>query len=250
MASFYKYHGAGNDFIIFQSEEELQNFPSRVQSLCHRNFGIGADGVIWVSKLEEDRIKMIYHNADGHQGSFCGNGARCAISFAYSKSWCRNQGELIFGNQERSFIVHNEHWISVEFPVHDPLQNWGKGFFIDTGSPHLVLETDIAQLSQMDLNTVALPYRHHQDFIDRGGVNVNFFAIDNDQVKMRTFERGVEAETLACGTGAVAVGITVMKKKMGGSSVKITAAGGQLEISKKENYWLTGPAKKVFTGSI
>ena len=252
LSDFEKYHGAGNDFIILSGNEDLQKDPNKVYKLCERRFGIGADGMIWVSTKGDNNIEMVYHNADGHRGSFCGNGARCAIAYAYEKEWCQEEGKLIFDGKARDFKVIRKDLIAVEFPIQTQVKRWHDGYFINTGSPHLIFQVDRNELESMNIQGTAHPFRHHSDFVKIGGTNVNFFSVDGEEIIMRTFERGVEAETHACGTGAMAVGIVAMNEIDLPTSdrVRIQAKGGLLEVSNLGNYWLTGPAEAVFGGKL
>lgn len=251
---FEKYQATGNDFVIIDNRKEI--FPKTEQSLiariCHRQFGIGADGLILIEDTPEANFAMLYFNADGAPGSFCGNGSRAATRYAASLGLINKAGNLLaFDGLHKAEIDKNV----IKMSMAD-VQNGSKslnGTFIDTGSPHYVeFRKD---LNSLDVFTEGKNLRQHEQF-KPGGANINFVEIKTPTaIKVRTFERGVENETLSCGTGVTASAM-VMAREFGNHTISIETLGGKLKIQfvKAENgfknVFLIGPAKKVFSGTI
>jgi diaminopimelate epimerase len=253
---FYKYQGTGNDFILIDNRD--LHFPSAdynlIQKLCHRQFGIGADGLMLLERSEQADFKMIYYNADGKIGSMCGNGGRCIVNFAHQLDLIQN--ETCFEAPDglhRAQVKNN--WVTLEMTDVLDLKVHKNHVFLDTGSPHHVCfktnveDTDVYQEGKMIRNSA--PYFEE-------GTNVNFVEIIGpNELKVRTFERGVENETLSCGTGVTASAISAAHLKHTKSlPIKIQTLGGNLEInfiqdSEKNQYrniTLSGPATFVFKG--
>ena len=255
---FFKYQGTGNDFVIIDNRTLfLDKNIIDVASICDRKFGIGADGLILIQNHKDYDFEMIYFNADGTQ-SFCGNGSRCAVSFA-------NKLNII--NSETSFLsTDGEHKSNIsnglsQLQRHD-VDNIEIGenyYHLNTGSPHYVVFVD--DVAKIDIIKIAHSIRYNDRFKDQG-VNVNFVEIDNenDYLKVRTYERGVEDETLSCGTGVTAVALAYhvkSKNKPGSFIQKIVTPGGtlhvQFEASQNNSFKeikLIGPATEVFKGEI
>ncbi|SNT19476.1 diaminopimelate epimerase [Ekhidna lutea] len=251
--NFTKYQGTGNDFILVDDRE--QSFPqdiSIIKNLCDRRFGIGADGLILIQDHPELDYRMIYFNSDGSQ-SLCGNGSRCGFAFAQSLNITREHATFettdgIHKIKSENGIIHFQ-----LFDVSEVNQLNDQEWFVNTGSPHhIVLNEDVAAL---DIVSNGRQIRNLPEYSGQNGTNVNFAQLLQNGVKLRTYERGVEDETLSCGTGATAVGIVA--GKLGYKSpVSIQTKGGELSVSfKYENekfieIWLAGPAEKVFEGSV
>lgn len=250
---FTKYHGTGNDFILVDDRD--LSFPKDeevVRKLCDRHFGIGADGLILIQNHPELDYRMVYFNSDGSQ-SLCGNGSRCGFAFARSLGIVDTHATF-----ETTDGIHQIKWQDGEihfqlFDVNELKQLNEKDWFINTGSPHHIVISDDVQ--NENIVSKGREIRNSDDYARHNGTNVNFAQLLHDKVKIRTYERGVEDETLSCGTGATAVGI--MAAELGWKSpVSIQTMGGQLSISfKKEgdsfkDIWLSGPAEKVFAGSV
>jgi len=250
---FTKYQGTGNDFILI--DDRGQKFPHDIRlikNLCDRRFGIGADGLILIQNHPELDYHMTYFNSDGSQ-SLCGNGSRCGFAFAQS---------LGIANKEAAFeTTDGIHKIKEEngnihfqlFDIKEIKKLNDREWYINTGSPHHIVLSE--SLENTDIVGDGRKIRNRTEYSSQNGTNVNFAQLLQDQVKIRTYERGVEDETLSCGTGATAVGI--MAGNLGYKSpVRIQTQGGTLSVSfKKEgdkftNIWLAGPAKKVFEGSV
>ncbi len=250
---FEKYQGAGNDFIMI--DNRAGNFFSHQQALiarmCHRHTGIGADGLIELVMDAGDIPRMIYYNADGKEGSLCGNGSRCFALFLQSLGLLQNEKQFKAsdGMHEVIFLPNGE----ISFAFKEPkIIEAGDGFFVmDTGSPHYVKWVEDLSL---DVFAEGKKIRNSEPYRDRG-INVNFALVINDEIQLRTYERGVENETLACGTGVVAAAIAAhLSGKIKKDTIKVNAKGGTLQVSFKQNktsitdVWLTGPAKRVFSG--
>ena len=251
---FNKYQATGNDFVILDNQSE--HFPKEnnklISRLCDRRFGVGADGLILIEKSSTSEFKMLYFNADGGLGSLCGNGSRAAVHYANSLGLITDSGAFeAYDGPHQATIIGD----SIQIKMAD-VQNGSKvlgGIFIDTGSPHYV--EFCANLDSMSINTVGKPLRHNKVFSPEG-TNVNFVEVlAPNQIKVRTYERGVENETLSCGTGVTASAL-LTAKSLGSHLLEITTLGGNLkvEFEKTEtgfkNIWLEGPAELVYTGEI
>jgi diaminopimelate epimerase len=260
---FFKYQGAGNDFILYDNRDHSINHqqPALIQQLCHRRFGIGADGVLFLQEKEGYDFEMIYYNADGKPSSMCGNGGRCIVAFASFLG--------IIGSETNFLAVDGPHyatisekgdWVSlqmidVERIEEDSITESGGAYVLDTGSPHYV--SCVTELNNKDVFTEGRAIRNSQRYADKG-INVNFVEDFGDHYYVRTYERGVEDETYACGTGVTAVALAMAKKKdiSGQINTAISVKGGQLNVrfdydgTKFSNIFLEGPAKYVFSGEM
>jgi diaminopimelate epimerase len=253
--TFNKYQGAGNDFIIIDNREGLINPEdvNLINKLCDRRFGIGADGLILVSEVSNGDFEMKYFNSDGKPGSMCGNGGRCVAHFS------RKSG--IAGNKQKFLAFDGIHEASVENDIVrlqmadvSDYKIIDGSYFLNTGSPHYVVFTE--GVEKMDVFNKGKKLRWAPEFAP-DGTNVNFAEIINDTLYLRTFERGVEDETLACGTGITASAIaSVLSGRFVSAPVNVKARGGILKVEfavkdgKVTNIWLTGPATFVFEGEI
>ncbi len=254
--SFYKYQGTGNDFIIIDNRN--RNFPrydhQLIQKLCHRNFGIGADGLMLLENSEDYDFKMVYFNADGNEGTMCGNGGRCIVSFAHSLNIFKNK--TVF---EATDGIHhariNEQNVSLQLKDVSGIENHGTYVFLNTGSPHHV--EFIKDLNTIDIYKEGKKIRYGAPYHDVG-TNVNFVEQTDDHTfKVRTYERGVENETLSCGTGVTAVALASDFLNLSkNSSIDLETLGGKLRVEFEKvndeyrNIYLSGPAVFVFKGEI
>ena len=251
---FEKYQATGNDFVLIDNRDG--SFPKTDQALvarlCHRKFGIGADGLILIEESTLANFTLVYFNADGALGSFCGNGSRAATRFAASLGLIIDEGKLeSFDGLHQASIRQNVIKMSMA-----SVQNGSKilnGTFIDTGSPHYVELRN--NLDSLNVFTEGKLLREHEQF-KPGGANINFVEIEApEKIAVRTFERGVEDETLSCGTGVTAAAL-VTAEGSGSHQVEVNTLGGDLEIifdktaAGFENVFLIGPAEKVFSGEI
>ena len=249
--AFTKYQGAGNDFVIIDNRDLKfpKNDTALILKMCDRRFGIGADGLILLENEKDFDFRMVYFNADGNQSSMCGNGGRCIVAFA----------------KKLGIILSTTSFIAIDGPHHAEIFEDGQvalgmidvnhveevqtnHFFLNTGSPHYVV---VVKEMPNDLIAEAQKIRNSARF-KKEGVNVNFVTLgEENQIQIRTYERGVEDETLACGTGAVAAAI-VASKFVNANQLLIDTQGGRLEVSFEDSYknvLLHGPAFKAFSGS-
>lgn len=251
---FHKYQGTGNDFVVIDNRNQvidLQDYKL-IRELCDRHFGIGSDGLIVLQEHPIYDFEMFYYNADGQPGTMCGNGGRCAAHFASFLQICGKRCNFAFQNSVHEAIVTDSS-VKLKMQNVSGLKNYNSDYsaiFMDTGSPHYVkLESN---LETFPVAEVGRQIRQQERFADLGGVNVNFVELGNTVI-MRTFERGVEAETLSCGTGAVAVAITCTMHGLK-SPIQIETRGGLLTIHLKKtaqtyhDIYLEGPVKHVFWG--
>lgn len=253
---FFKYQGAGNDFVMIDNRD--LRFPKTdfklVEKLCDRRFGVGGDGLILLENDNSYDFNMVYYNADGHEGTMCGNGGRCCVAFAKQLGVIENKTEFIAVDGEHDATIDNDlvnlRMMNVEFVAENE-----NHYFLDTGSPHHVEFTkDVASI---DVQNRGSEIRNGAPYFEKG-TNVNFAEnLGNNTIKVRTFERGVEGETLACGTGVTAVAISAYKEGiLNGNTVKLNVEGGKLEVTFEEtengfeNIFLKGPAEFVFAGKI
>ncbi|HYV92102.1 MAG TPA: diaminopimelate epimerase [Chitinophagales bacterium] len=257
---FEKYHGAGNDFILIDNRKGKFSFTrEKIALICHRRFGIGADGLILIEAKKDIDFEMKYFNADGGLGSMCGNGGRCAVKFAEKHDIVRKSAKAVKfvafdGMHEAIFTGENSVKLSM-LPV-EGIEKKESAYILNTGSPHFV--KFVEDVAAIDVVGEGRKIRNSEEFA-KEGINVNFVAVNGDVINMRTYERGVEDETLSCGTGTVGAALAhgVMKNKMGQQEYELNALGGVLKVyfNRKgddtfEDVWLEGPVAFVFEGSI
>lgn len=252
---FYKYQGTGNDFVMIDNRNNV--FPrekdkEKVEWLCHRKFGIGADGLMLIQNHPEYDFELVYFNSDGSQ-SLCGNGSRCAVHFANHLN--------IIGTKTRFLAYDGPHDAEIKeglihLKMHDvkEVNLIKEDFFINTGSPHYVKFVD--KVNFLNVFEEGRKIRESEPF-KKEGTNVNFVEVKNEsEIFVRTYERGVEDETLSCGTGVTACALASSYKNLK-SPVKVKALGGNLQVSFQQNedstftdIYLIGPAEIVFKGEI
>jgi diaminopimelate epimerase len=254
---FEKYQGAGNDFIIIDDRKE--NFPdqdhSLIQKHCDRHFGIGADGLILVRDSDRSDFKMLYFNADGHPSSLCGNGSRCVFAFANKHQMIGNEGTFETSDGIHRGSLTPDDLICIEMGDVLTIEKRGSAIFMDTGSPHHIEFVD--QVSAIDVKTQGAAIRYGAPYFETGS-NANFVEkVNEKEFNIRTYERGVEDETLACGTGAVAAAIGAhFSGQTPLDMVNINALGGCLQVSftpdsgQYKNILLIGPATYIFSGNL
>lgn len=252
---FYKYQGTGNDFVVV--DDRSGSFPVSqpyIAHLCHRRFGVGADGLMLLQNAEGYDFRMVYFNADGTEGSMCGNGGRCLVRFAHDLGIIGNETTFIAVDGEHQAKVSSE-VISLKMIDVNEIEKNEIYDFINTGSPHYV--EYVEDLKNMDVYQKGKNIRYSEPFVSRGGTNVNFVEVVGDnQLEVRTYERGVEDETYACGTGVTACALSANLRYGFEDFVDIKVLGGQLRIefdrtpTGYENIFLIGPAVRVFEGMI
>lgn len=253
---FRKYQGAGNDFILIDNRNN--DFDSKnedlVKKLCDRRFGIGADGLMLLQYTEKFDFEMIYFNADGRQSTMCGNGGRCIVAFARDLKLIDAKTDFLAVDGPHEATIQQEQ-VNLGMIEVNLVNKDGDDYVINTGSPHYIKMVD--NLKNFDVYKEGYAIRNNNIY-GKDGINVNFVEKEKNGYFVRTFERGVEDETLACGTGATAaaMAIAIQEDKHGDVEIPIRVLGGQLHISFHKNsekftqVFLKGPAEFVFEGTI
>lgn len=268
---FYKYQGAGNDFVLVDQRKQQalnRDDAHKIAFLCDRHFGIGADGLILLQNHDALDFEMVYFNADGRESTMCGNGGRCIAAFAKHLGIQNKAGIyhfLAIDGEHQAALPYSTgpggEWVELKMNdvslIEDVESANCPTFILNTGSPHyvrFVKDTDI-----LDVKQEGRAVRYSERF-EKEGINVNFVREKEGRLLIRTYERGVEDETLACGTGVTAAAIASFidgKKSPGKQEIPVRARGGDLMVrfTAQENgsftdIWLCGPAQKVFQGNI
>jgi len=253
---FSKYHGAGNDFVIVDNRSE--SFPKStdlIKHLCDRHFGIGADGLMLLENSPSADFYMRYYNSDGNESTMCGNGGRCITLFARNIGLIDSSTRFIGIDGEHQAYFESPNTINLKMQDVSEIEIGDDYYFINTGSPHYICFVDDVQ--KVEVITQGRTIRNRFN-LKNGGTNVNFIDFSENTINIRTYERGVESETLACGTGTVASTIAYcIHTKNLRPEYKIQTQGGELFVkfnkisnSRFEDIWLKGPAKQVFDGQI
>ncbi|QJW89362.1 diaminopimelate epimerase [Spirosoma taeanense] len=254
--NFFKYQGTGNDFVLI--DDRNGTFPitdqALVERLCHRRFGIGADGLILLQSDPEYDFRMVYFNADGAEGSMCGNGGRCIVRFAHDLGLFESETRFRAIDGEHVAVVCEDE-IFLKMSDVSGIEERAGMTFLNTGSPHVVRFVD--ELESLDVVAEGRAMRYDPVF-HPGGTNVNFAqVIDDHTLFVRTYERGVEDETYSCGTGVTAVALVAHRQLNMPDPVFIQTLGGNLRVSFNpqpdahfNSIYLIGPARQVFAGTI
>lgn len=250
---FYKYQGTGNDFVMIDNRDlSFNKDKNLIAQLCDRRFGIGGDGLILLENDEDTDFRMVYFNSDGGESTMCGNGGRCLVAFAhflkiFDKKCTFN---AIDGLHEAEI---NDGIVKLKMINVSEIQRDEDNFVLNTGSPHFVQY--VSDIENFDVYFNGNKIRNSENY-KKEGINVNFVEeISDNELFVRTYERGVEDETYSCGTGVTASALSYLQSKNIGE-VKIKTLGGNLKVyaDKNENgfsnIWLEGPAKQVFSGEI
>ena len=251
---FYKYQGTGNDFIII--DDRVSVFPIAdkdiIAAICERRMGIGADGLILLRDHDKYDFEMIYFNSDGNQSSMCGNGGRCIVAFAAILGIIENETVFMAIDGVHKARLNSE-GVSLQMQEVKKIKRTISGLFLDTGSPHYVQMVD--DFTTLNVDAEGRSIRNLANFMN-DGVNVNF-VLDADPLEVRTYERGVEAETLSCGTGVVAVALAMYYSNIiKDNIVDIKTKGGILNVDFEEyngiyrNIWLSGDVSMVYAGEF
>ncbi len=252
---FQKYQGTGNDFIMIDDRSEQFNLDNNklITHLCHRKFGIGADGLILIRNHPQADFEMVYFNADGHLTTLCGNGSRCAVQFAHQLKIIPNYCSFmtVEGILEAKIEYNLVH---IKMPNVVDVEAHKNHFYLHTGSPHHVCYVE--NIKSYNVFSQGRSIRKGAPYFAEG-TNVNFVeSISNNQIFVRTYERGVEDETLSCGTGVTAAAL-IQGLKGSNSPIDVITLGGNLQISFEKgdnnsftNIYLIGPANLVFIGSF
>lgn len=253
---FHKYHGTGNDFILFDNREGLiQLSRTQVAALCHRRFGIGADGLMLLEVVPGADFRMVYYNADGGESTMCGNGGRCITAFANALGIVRDKASFVAIDGPHQADISADGMVSLHMKDVTNIQYFEGYALLDTGSPHYVQWVE--DVATVDVVTAGRDIRNLPRFTP-GGINVNFTARTSDSsLQVRTYERGVEDETFSCGTGVTAAAIAASGAATGTFRTQINTPGGRLEVSflkdvpdAAHDVVLHGPAAFVYHGVI
>jgi diaminopimelate epimerase len=272
--AFRKMTGAGNDFVLVDNREARLNadWPRLTRFLCHRRHGIGADGLLVIEPGSGATFEMLYFNADGSSGGMCGNGGRCAALYEMSS---QGKQQVTFEALGHTYSAENASAGEVKLHMKDPhgilehvqIDVGGESLvvhFVDTGSPHAVLfvaemNSHLREtLSSAGVTDIGRAIRYHSVFAPLG-TNVDFVRVGNELsgISLRTYERGVEGETLACGTGSIASAIMASLRYGLAPPVRVTTRGGDvLTVTFEQtgrsfsNVALQGPAREIFSGTI
>jgi len=254
---FYKYQGTGNDFIILDNRNEVYSAlsPAHVKHLCDRKFGIGADGLMLLNNKINYDFEMKYYNADGNESSMCGNGGRCLVRFASHRGISKNVYSFVAIDGDHIAEIDNDNWIRLKMKDVNKVEHHVSHYILNTGSPHFVKFAP--RVANIDVYETGHDIRYSPAFA-KEGINVNFVEVlSQDTIFVRTYERGVEDETLSCGTGVTASALVAAHNDNGFNRVEVKTPGGHLSVEFEKidsnhfrNIWLCGPAQFVFKGEI
>jgi diaminopimelate epimerase len=255
---FHKYQGTGNDFILADNRKNEYSSLTKeqVHQLCDRRFGIGADGLMLLNEKTGYDFEMKYYNADGREGSMCGNGGRCMAKFAYHLGMHKASYKFLASDGAHEAEIDIDGIVSLKMKDVKSIRKFHNDFILDTGSPHYIKM--VSNVMDMDVFKKGYEIRHSKEFEDEG-INVNFVEQlpEVDRIIVRTFERGVEDETFSCGTGVTAAALVCYHNENGFNDVQVRTLGGNITVefdriddNHYENIWLCGPAEKVYEGAV
>jgi len=255
---FYKYQGTGNDFILADNRGQAYSglTTAQINYLCNRRFGIGADGLMLLNTLEGYDFEMKYYNADGKEGSMCGNGGRCITKFAYHLGIHRETYHFLASDGPHEAEIDIEGIVSLKMKDVDHIRKFHGDFILNTGSPHYIRL--VKEVMDLDVYKKGHEIRYSRDFAEEG-INVNFVEQqeNSNKIRVRTYERGVEDETYSCGTGVTAAALMSYHNENGFNDIEVTTLGGNLTVEFERsdndtyhNIWLCGPAERVFEGQL
>ena len=252
---FSKYQGTGNDFVIIDNRDgSISLSQQQIAFLCDRRFGIGADGLMLLGTATGYDFSMTYYNADGTESSMCGNGGRCLVQFAHDNGIKKEQYLFIAIDGPHEASIHNNGWVHLKMSDVSAVEIGDDFFVTNTGSPHYIKM--VHQIQELDVFSEGKAIRYNDRFT-KEGINVNFVEWKNDELFVRTYERGVENETFSCGTGVTAAAIAMSNESIGPQETKINTLGGHLLIKFNKvdaqnfnNIWLCGPATLIFEGQV
>lgn len=253
---FFKYQGTGNDFIILDNRQGEYNAlnTQQIKKLCNRKFGIGADGLMLLQNRNSFDFEMVYYNADGNESSMCGNGGRCLVKFASDRGLHLYSYKFLATDGPHEAEIDND-IVKLKMKDVDEVDENNAHAVLDTGSPHYVKFVD--NVSAINVVQTGKEIRYSHKFSEKG-INVNFVeTTGEDEIFVRTYERGVEDETLSCGTGVTAAALVSAHNERGFNRVEVKTIGGNLSVEYNKisdtqftNIWLCGPAQFVFSGEI
>lgn len=254
---FFKYQGAGNDFVMMDNRNgNYSNLATKtIEKLCDRRFGIGADGLILLENAEGYDFKMVYYNSDGRESSMCGNGGRCIVAFAKKLQVISENASFLAIDGPHNATISKNEIVSLQMSDVKSINMTDDYSFLNTGSPHHIQVVE--NIKDLDVKSLGSKIRY-SDLYGSEGSNINFVQQDSENTfSIRTYERGVEDETLACGTGATAVALAMHNcGKTKSTDLIVEVEGGTLTVSferdgdKYYNIFLGGPAEFVFSGSL
>ena len=256
---FYKYQGTGNDFIIFDGKKSNVHFNiEQIKMICNRRFGIGGDGLMILEDSEASDFKMVYYNSDGKESSMCGNGGRCIVQFANRQNYINYKTvfQAVDGEHSGTIIDQRQQIVSLKMGDVNELEIGEKFICVDTGSPHFVKFVNNAD--EIDIVEKGRTIRNSDRFREKG-INVNFVEKRGQNVLyLRTYERGVEDETLSCGTGVTASVLAAVASGeiANNGTCDVLTPGGKLSVhyvlegKSFRQIYLVGPANFVFEGDI
>ncbi len=253
---FYKYQGTGNDFVIIDNREEKLNrsHTAIIKQLCDRRFGIGADGLILLQNVEGYDFEMVYFNSDGNESTMCGNGGRCIVAFAKFLGVIDTITSFLAIDGGHEGIVRKDGWVDLKMGDVKSVEQGEKGnYVLNTGSPHYI--EFVSNVNSVDVYNRGKAIRYSPSY-KKEGININFVEERQNGISVATYERGVEGETLSCGTGVTAAAIAHYCKNEKATKIPIQTKGGNLEVRFSpngkgfKNVWLCGPATQVFQGSV
>lgn len=254
---FFKYQGTGNDFILADNRKNEYSSlnTDQIRRLCDRRFGIGADGFMLLNEKAGYDFEMKYYNADGREGSMCGNGGRCIVKFAYHLGIHRIDYRFLAVDGEHEAEIDPDGTVSLKMKDVDRVDKKHGDFILNTGSPHYIKLVN--NVMDIDVYKKGRDIRYSKDY-EQEGINVNFVEqVEGEKIIVRTYERGVEDETYSCGTGVTAAALVCYHNENGFNEVGVRTLGGGLTVEfdrmdedKFANIWLCGPAEKVFEGQV
>jgi diaminopimelate epimerase len=256
---FEKYQATGNDFVLIDQRD--QKFLTRkdrpmIEKLCDRRFGIGADGLILLENHPTVDFEMIYFNSDGNESTMCGNGGRCIVKFAQKLGIIKDKCQFLATDGVHEALINSEDWVELKMIDVNSIKSANGSFILETGSPHYV--TFENKIVDLDVKSEGAKIRYSPPFIEKG-ININFVEEKENSILVRTYERGVEDETLSCGTGVTAAALTAarhLRTFQNSDQINITTPGGQLKVKFTKSdktfhdIWLCGPATYVYSGTI
>lgn len=253
--SFYKYQGTGNDFIIIDNRPgNISLSTEQIKKMCNRRFGIGADGLMLLNTKEGYDFDMKYYNSDGNESSMCGNGGRCLVKFAYHMGIRKSVYHFTAIDGEHEATIEDNNWVHLKMKDVNGVKRWLGDSILDTGSPHYITPSN--DLRNRNVFKDGKGIRYSEEF-EKEGINVNFVEELDSEIFVRTYERGVENETLSCGTGVTAAALVYAHNDNGFNRIDVKTLGGRLAVEFDKvsedtfrNIWLCGPAEQVFKGTM
>ena len=253
---FFKYQGTGNDFIIVENRAVSVNLNEhQIKHLCARRFGIGGDGLMLLNTKYAYDFEMKYYNADGNESTMCGNGGRCLVKFAHYIGIHKSKYSFTAIDGVHEAVIQDNGWVYLKMKDVQGITKKHSDSILDTGSPHYV--KTVVHVGNYDVFKTGKEIRYSSDFA-KEGINVNFAEeLPGKEIFVRTYERGVEDETLSCGTGVTAAALVFAHNDNGFNRVEVKTLGGHLAVEfdktaegSFKNIWLCGPAEFVFKGEI